>query len=90
MLLYWPFVNDWTQVEKLWQPRISSTALSQRTNLLATLSEDWERTFCLAYGHEKMLAETRDALLHGQLQEGLRQHLMEASAMLQRMRNDVK
>ena len=28
-----------------------------------------------------MLAETRDALLHGQLQEGLRQHLMEALAV---------
>ena len=40
-----------------------------------------ERTFCLAYGHDKMLAETRDALLHGQLQEGLRQHLMEAPAV---------
>ena len=26
-----------------------------------------ERSFHLAYGHDKMLAETRDALLHGQL-----------------------
>lgn len=40
-----------------------------------------ERTFRLAYGHDRMLAETRDALLHGQLQEGLRQHLMEAPAV---------
>ena len=40
-----------------------------------------ERTFRLAYGHYKMLAETKDALLHGQLQEGLRQHLMEAPAV---------
>ena len=40
-----------------------------------------ERTFRLAYGHDKMLAETRDALLHGQLQEGLRHHLMEAPAV---------
>ena len=40
-----------------------------------------ERTFRLAYGHNKMLAETKDALLHGQLQEGLRQHLMEAPAV---------
>lgn len=40
-----------------------------------------ERTFRLAYGYDKVLAETRDALLHGQLQEGLRQHLMEALAV---------
>ena len=40
-----------------------------------------ERTFCLAYGHDNMLAETRAALLHGQLQEGLRQQLMEAPAV---------
>ena len=40
-----------------------------------------ERTFHLACGRDKMLAETRDALLHGQLQEGLRQHLMEAPAV---------
>ena len=37
-----------------------------------------ERTFRLAYGHDKMLD---DALLHRQLQEGLRQHLMEAPAV---------
>ena len=40
-----------------------------------------ERTFRLAYGHDKMLAETCDALLHSQLQEGLRYHLMEAPAV---------
>ena len=40
-----------------------------------------ERTFRLAYGRDGMLAETRDALLHGQLQEGLQHRLMEAPAV---------
>ena len=40
-----------------------------------------ERTFRLAYGHDNILAETRAALLNGQLQEGLRQQLMEAPAV---------
>ena len=35
-----------------------------------------ERTFQLAYGRDGMLPETRDALLYGQLQEGLRDNLM--------------
>ena len=38
----------------------------------------FERTFRLAYGRDGMLAETRDALLHGQLQESLQHRLMEA------------
>ena len=37
-----------------------------------------ERTFRLAYGHDKMSTETRHALLHG---EGLRQRVMEAPAV---------
>lgn len=40
-----------------------------------------ERTFRLAYGRDGMLVETKDALLHGQFQEGLRHHLMEAPAV---------
>ena len=48
--------------------------------------DDWlprrlERIFCPTYGYDKMLAETRDTLLHGQLQEGLRDHLIEAPAV---------
>jgi len=35
-----------------------------------------ERTFRVAYGHEKLKPETRDMLLYGQLQEGLRHDLM--------------
>ena len=40
-----------------------------------------ERTFRLAYGCDGMLAKTQDALLHGQLQEGLQHRLMEAPAV---------
>ena len=40
-----------------------------------------ERTFRLAYGRDGMMGETRDALLHGQLQEGLQHRLMEAPAV---------
>ena len=32
----------------------------------------------MAYGHDRMSTETRDTLLHGQLQEGLRHELMRA------------
>ena len=35
-----------------------------------------ERTFRTAYGRDKMSVETRDTLLYGQLQEGLRLQLM--------------
>jgi len=41
-----------------------------------------ERTFHLAYGHNSMTAETRDARLFGQLQEGLKYGLMESPAVL--------
>ena len=37
-----------------------------------------ERVFRVAYGHDHMSAETRATLLHGQLQEGLRQEVMRA------------
>ncbi len=40
-----------------------------------------ERTYRVAYGRDSMSAETREALLHSQLQEGLRYELMEASAV---------
>ena len=40
-----------------------------------------ERTFRVAYGHDRMSAETRATLLHGQLQEGLRQEVMRAPAV---------
>ena len=40
-----------------------------------------ERTFRLAYGRDGMMNETRDALLHGQLQEGLQHCLLEAPVM---------
>ncbi len=40
-----------------------------------------ERTFQIAYGKDKMSAETRDTLLHSQLQEGLRYEVMRAPAV---------
>ena len=40
-----------------------------------------EQTFQLAYDHDGMLPETRDALLYSQLQEGLRDNLMEGPAV---------
>ena len=35
-----------------------------------------ERTFKIAYGRDPISGETWDTLLHGQLQEGLRQEIM--------------
>ena len=40
-----------------------------------------ERTFRIAYGREIMGKETREALLYGQLQEGLRQEFMRSPAV---------
>ena len=40
-----------------------------------------ERTFRIAYGRESMSSDTRDTLLHGQLQEALRYELMRAPAV---------
>ncbi len=40
-----------------------------------------EKTFRLAYGDDGMRPDTRDALLFGQLQEGLRYNLMESPAV---------
>ena len=40
-----------------------------------------ERTFCIAYGRDGMSGETRDTLLHGQLQEGLQYDIMKAPSV---------
>ena len=40
-----------------------------------------ERTFRVAYGRDPMSTETRDTLLHGQLQEGLKYELMRSPAV---------
>ena len=40
-----------------------------------------EKTFKITYGRDPMSGETRDTLLHGQLQEGLRQAIMSAPAV---------
>ena len=41
-----------------------------------------EQTFCRACGCNKVFKETRHALLHAQLQEGLKYAIMEAPAVL--------
>ena len=41
-----------------------------------------EQTFCRACGCNKVCKETRHALLHAQLQEGLKYAIMEAPAVL--------
>ena len=48
---------------------------------VATFIRRLERTFQIAYGHDNMFMETRDTLLHGQLQEGLQHELMRAPAV---------
>ena len=48
---------------------------------VATFIRRLERTFQIACGHDGMSAETRNTLLHGQLQEGLLHELMRARAV---------
>ena len=48
---------------------------------VATFIRRLERTFKIAYGHDTMSTETRDALLHSQLQEGLHQEIISAPAV---------
>ena len=48
---------------------------------VATFIRRLERTFQVAYGHDSMSVETRDTLLHSQLQEGLQQEIMHAPAV---------
>ena len=48
---------------------------------VATFIRRLERTFQIAYGHDAMSAETKDTLLHGQLQEGLSHEIMRAPAV---------
>ena len=56
--------------------------MSQRVGeLVADFVSRLEKTFRRAYGHENMSAETRAALLYGQLHEGLRYSLMKAPAV---------
>ena len=50
----------------------------QESKSVSSFVRQLERTFQLAYGWDGMLSETRDALLYSQLQEGLRDNLMEA------------
>ena len=41
-----------------------------------------ERTFCIAFGSDKLSKETKDAMLYGQLQEGLRLSIIRSPSVL--------
>ena len=51
-------------------------AAQGESELVSDFVRRLERLFRVAYGRDQMLPETRDTLLHGQLQEGLRYALM--------------
>ena len=51
------------------------------TELVADFIRRLERTFQIAHGRDGMSTETRDTLLHSQLQKGLRYDLMRGSAV---------
>ena len=40
-----------------------------------------ERTFQIAFGHDPLIPETRDTLLHGQLQHGLNTDIIRVPAI---------
>ena len=50
--------------------------MQQETESVSDFIQRLERTFQIAYGRDQMLKETRDTLLHSQLQEGLCDELM--------------
>ena len=51
------------------------------TEKVADFIRRLEHTFNVAYGREDMSVETRDTLLHGQLQDGLKHDFMQAPAV---------
>ena len=53
----------------------------QQGEIVADFIRRLESVFRRAYGREKLSAETRDALLYGQLQEGLRYDLLKSPAV---------
>ena len=55
--------------------------MQRETEGVATYITRLERAFQIAYGHEKLTAETRDAFLYSQLQAGLKLTLMESPAV---------
>ena len=48
---------------------------------VADFTRRLERTFKIAYGRDALSADTRDTLLHGQLQDGHKYELMKAPAV---------
>ena len=64
-----------------WNRKLTKEMDLVRELVMASGQVMWKRTFRLTYGHDSMSAETRDALLFGQLQEGLKYGLMERPAV---------
>ena len=65
----------------LWRANCQSLTKQEEKESASTFIRRLERTFQVAYGHDRMLSETRNTLLHGQLQEGLLHELMRAPAV---------
>ena len=74
--------NGWSEEDRMIQlaGHLKGRAL-QEWNLLHLDQRRLERTFQTANGRDKMSVETRDTLLYGQLQEGIRLQLMRGPAV---------
>ena len=57
-------------------------SLQKAGETVADFNRQLESTFKIAYGWDGMAADTRDTLLHGQLQEGLGYELMRSPTSL--------
>ena len=75
-----PCMNAWIQRAESWLLKTFVTVHRVKVSV-SNFNRHLERTYRLAYGRDGLLTETQDALLHGQLQESLKHHLMEAPAV---------
>lgn len=64
-----PCILTGTLSVRQWQHRICHT-MQDETELVSDFICSLERTFLIAYGCDQMSSETKNTLLHGQLQEG--------------------
>lgn len=56
--------------------------MQKDTETVADFIYRLERTFCIAFGSDKLSKETKDAMLYGQLQEGLRLSIIKSPSVL--------
>lgn len=54
--------------------------MQEENEPVSTFIQRLERAFVVAYGRDDLSEETKQTMLHGQLQEGLRYHLMRSPA----------